>query len=249
MAIEERRVPVVRLFAVTPTIESAGGIAPARGRERCVEAAAWLVEHPNRPAAFMARSLGIAETTRRSTLSRLRWWLDVAPDGRMYLPLAYRGTVSLAPEVTSDWARIQRLVVGGVDMVPHDRLISVLDLVRGPFLGNQTSSRFMWGWADATARRAHNLIGRVAVRAATQARTEGNWAKVDWIRDRALNVLTEPELLDALEPASARTRDGRPTAPAPGPSRWEVTHPTPDVRAPAALLGRLDTAHRPGVSR
>lgn len=170
MLIEEWRVPMVRLFAVTPTIESAGGPPPAKGRERCVEAAAWLVEHPNYPPAFMSRSIGVAESTRRSTLSRLRWWLDVAPDGRPYLPLAYHGTVSLAPEVTSDWSRMQRLVIGGVDLVPHERLIGVLDLVRGPFLGNQTSSSFMWSWADLTARRAHDLIQRVAVRAASQAR-------------------------------------------------------------------------------
>lgn len=249
MLIEEWRTPMVRLFAVTPTIESAGGPPPSKGRERCVEAAAWLGEHPNYPPAFMSRSMGIAESTRRSTLSRLRWWLDVAPDGRPYLPLAYHGTVSLAPEVTSDWSKMQRLVIGGVDLVPHDRLIGVLDLVRGPFLGNQTSSSFMWSWADLTARRAHDLIQRVAVRAASQARAEGNWAKVDWIRDRALHVLTEPELLAALEPTTPRASEGRGALPASGPSKWEITHPTLAPKTAPAVVGRLDAACRSGVSR
>lgn len=243
--MEDRRVPSVRLFASTPTIEAAGGVPPARGRERCVEVAAWLVEHPHCPPAQMSAALGIAEGTRRSTLSHLRWWLDVAPDGRLYLPLAYRGTVALAPQVTSDWARIQRLVIGGVDLVPHERLISVLDLVRGPFLGNQRASSFMWGWADMMTRRVHDVIERVAVRAASQARAEGNWAKVDWIRDRALNVLTEPELFDALEPTG--TRGGRGAAPASGLSRWEITHHASGPRTAVPLAGarpRLEVPRR-----
>jgi hypothetical protein len=164
----------------------------------------------------MSRSMGLAESTRRSTLSRLRWWLDVAPDGRPYLPLAYHGTVSLAPEITSDWSKMQRLVIGGVDLVPHDRLIGVLDLVRGPFLGNQTSSSFMWSWADLTARRAHDLIQRVAVRAASQARAEGNWAKVDWIREPQTGVgrCRRPACRGGKSPTPRPPRRPRPHLPA-----------------------------------
>lgn len=235
MVVEERRAPLVRLFAATPTIELAAGVPPTKGRERCVEAAAWLVEHPHCPPRQMSEALGIAEGTRRATLSHLRWWLDVTPDGQMYLPLAYRGTVALAPEVTSDWARLQRLVIGGVDVVPYDRLLDALDLVRGPFLGNQTANSFMWRWADMMARRVHDVVERIAVRAATNAHVNGDANRVDWIYARALHVVTEPELVRALDRAHAQRDSFRLDETPAGQPCWEQVGRRPTVVSPAVL--------------
>lgn len=198
--------PLVRLFAEVPTILAAQGEPPARGSARCVEAAAWLVQHPGCPSYRMSMTLGLAEGSRRATLSKLRWWLGTAPDGGLHLPLAYQGTVSLAPRVTSDFALMRRLVTGGVDHVPRERLEAALDLIQGPFLGNQRVRSHMWGWADDTARRLPRLVGQMASRAASLARAENDWDRFDWVRDRARHVLSESELFEAMEPPSAIAR-------------------------------------------
>ncbi len=206
--------PLVRLFAETPTIVAAQGEQPVRGSARCVEAAAWLVQHPGCPSYRMSMTLGLAEGSRRSTLSKLRWWLGAAPDGSLHLPLAYQGTVSLAPRVTSDLALMRRLVMGGIDHVPRERLEAALDLIEGPFLGNQRVRSHMWGWADDVARRLPRLVGLMASRAAGLARAEDDWERFDWVRSRARNVLSESELFEAMEPPSAIAR---------GPRRWWPT--------------------------
>ncbi len=123
----------------------AAGPKPARARLQCLEYCAWLLEHPGATPTAMLQDLLVAETTRRSNMSRLRTWLGRAPDGAQYLPDAYRGRIDLDPRVESDWDRFRALLAGGINLAPSAALAEALSLVRGAPLG---PNWFQWAWAE-----------------------------------------------------------------------------------------------------
>ena len=135
--------PLLLLLGDVDLIGTAGAV-PGRAVGQCMEYCAWLLEHPGRTPTAMTRALMIAETTRRSNVSRLRSWLGVAPDGEQYLPDAYSGRVSLDPRVTSDWERFRTMLNGGVNVSSDAALVAALRLVRGEPLG---SFEYQWAWA------------------------------------------------------------------------------------------------------
>lgn len=89
-----------------------------------MELCSWLLEHPGRTATEMAAGLGIAETTRRSNLSRLRAWLGTDPEGEPYLPEAYSGRIRLHPDVTSDVMQLRLLTGPGVNRIGEEGLVA-----------------------------------------------------------------------------------------------------------------------------
>lgn len=123
----------------------AAGPAPSRARLQCLEYCAWLLEHPGATPTAMLQDLLVAETTRRSNMSRLRTWLGRAPDGARYLPDAYSGRIDLDPRVESDWDRFRALLAGGVNVAPTAALSEALSLVRGTPLG---PNWFQWAWTE-----------------------------------------------------------------------------------------------------
>lgn len=123
----------------------AAGPKPTRARLQCLEYCAWLLEHPGATPTAMLQDLLVAETTRRSNMSRLRTWLGQAPDGARYLPDAYSGRIDLDPRVESDWDRFRALLAGGVNVAPTAALAEALSLVRGAPLG---PNWFQWAWAE-----------------------------------------------------------------------------------------------------
>ncbi len=108
------RHPYLRLIG---PIELLGAAAPAptRARRQCEEYCAWLLENPRSTATQMADELVVAETTRRSNMSRLRSWLGSDAAGKPYLPEAYSGRIELHPGVESDWQRVQVLTAPGLN--------------------------------------------------------------------------------------------------------------------------------------
>jgi hypothetical protein len=174
-------------------LTSAAGQEPNRARYQLMELCSWLLEHPGRTATEMAAGLGIAETTRRSNLSRLRAWLGTDPEGEPYLPEAYSGRIRLHPDVTSDVMQLRLLTGPGVNRIGEEGLVAALDLIRGGMLADAAPSQ--WYWAEglrsdvaATLRDA----GLVLVDRALQRR-ELDLAR--WATERALMVAPQDELL------------------------------------------------------
>ncbi|MHA6523291.1 LysM peptidoglycan-binding domain-containing protein [Tessaracoccus sp. G1721] len=135
--------PLLLLLGDVDLIGTRGAV-PGRAVGQCMEYCAWLLEHPGKTPTAMTRALMIAETTRRSNVSRLRSWLGAAPDGEQYLPDAYSGRVALDPRVTSDWESFRTMLSGGVNVSSDAALVAALRLVRGEPLG---SFEFQWAWA------------------------------------------------------------------------------------------------------
>lgn len=127
------------------SLEDAAGSPPSRARMQCIEYCAWLLQHPGATAPQMQQGLLVAESTRRSNMSRLRTWLGVAPDGQRYLPDAYSGRIQLHPSVSSDWERFEALTSGGINLASNAMLADALALVRGAPLA---SVSFQWPWAE-----------------------------------------------------------------------------------------------------
>ncbi|MCA0296567.1 MAG: LysM peptidoglycan-binding domain-containing protein [Actinobacteria bacterium] len=196
-------VDIVRLVAATahpevlligPTgLRGAPGPEPTRSRQQLIEACTWLVEHPGTTATAMSDALMVAESTRRSNLSRLRTWLGVAPDGTAYLPDAYSGRIFLHPGVTSDWQRLQALLAPGVDQVGEGTLVAALDLVRGAPLADAAPSQ--WHWAEELRTDISCALRDVGLVLADRALARGDIDLARWAASRALTVAAEDEQL------------------------------------------------------
>lgn len=186
--------PVPTLLLIGPVgLTGAAGPEPGRARSQLIELASWILEHPGHTASQMAAGLGIAESTRRANLSRLRSWLGRDGDGEPYLPEAYSGRIQLSPEVTSDVQQLRLLTGAGVNRISEPGLVAVLDLVRGDLLADAAPGQ--WYWAEelrsdvtATLRDA----GLVLVDRAL-ARSDVDLAR--WAAERALAVAPDDELL------------------------------------------------------
>lgn len=135
--------PSLRLFG-EPELLDARGERPTRARQQCVEYATWLLTRGPATPTVMARSLCVAEGTRRSNLSRLRSWLGSDDEGNNYLPDGYRGRIGLDPRITSDWHQLQQLVGGSVDDAHTHALRDALTLVTAAPLGEAVHR---WAWA------------------------------------------------------------------------------------------------------
>jgi len=171
----------------------AAGPGPTRSRQQLVELCAWLLQHPGSTATAMAAGLLVAESTRRSNLSRLRSWLGSAPDGSLYLPDAYSGRVLLHPGVTSDWHRLQVLLAPGVNRVGDSTLVAALDLVRGAPLADAAPTQ--WHWAEELRTDVSSALRDVGVVLTDRALARGDVDLARWAASRALVVAPEDELL------------------------------------------------------
>lgn len=174
-------------------LTGAAGPEPSRARYQLMELCSWLLEHPGRTATQMAAGLGIAESTRRSNLSRLRAWLGSDPEGEVYLPEAYSGRIRLHPQVSSDVLQLRLLTGPGVNRIGEDGLVAALDLIRGGMLADAAPSQWYWadGWRSDVAATLRDA-GLVLVDRALQ-RQEIDLAR--WAAERALMVAPEDELL------------------------------------------------------
>ncbi|AYW77796.1 LysM peptidoglycan-binding domain-containing protein [Propionibacterium acidifaciens] len=137
--------PFLRLLGPVELL-GARGPRPARAVRQCQEYCAWILENPAGTAARMTRELLVADTTRRSNMSRLRAWLGSDEDGEPYLPDAYSGRIALHPQVSSDWERLRLLITPGVNRVGDDVLERALTMVRGAPLADAAPGE--WAWAE-----------------------------------------------------------------------------------------------------
>lgn len=174
-------------------LSGAAGPAPSRSRRQCEEYCAWLLENPRSTATQMVNELVVAETTRRSNMSRLRSWLGTDPDGRPYLPEAYSGRIELHPEVGSDWQRLQLLVAPGLNRLTPETLVSVLELVRGAPLADAAPGQ--WRWAEELRTDMASMARDAGVVLTRWAVEHGDIDLARWAAARALLAAPEDELL------------------------------------------------------
>ena len=188
----EREHPTLLLLGPVD-LTGAAGPEPVRSRLQLIELASWLLEYPGRTASQMAAGLGIAETTRRSNLSRLRSWLGDDPSGEHYLPDAYSGRIRLHPDVGSDLGRLRLLTGPGVNRVGDAGLVAALELVRGAILADAAPGQ--WFWAEALRSDAAALLRDAGLVLVDRALDGGDLDLARWAIDRALLVSPQDELL------------------------------------------------------
>ncbi len=185
-----------RLLLLGPAeLQGTTGNQPQRSRQQLVELCGWLLEHPGCTANQMASGLAIAESTRRSNLSRLRAWLGDDPDGEPYLPDAYSGRISLHPGVTSDWQQVQILLGPGITRVSDGTLIAALQAVRGAPLADAAPGQ--WYWAEELRTEITAVLRDVGVVLTERALRANDLDLARWAASRALVVAPEDELLVA----------------------------------------------------
>lgn len=168
------------------------GIVPTRSVTASLECCAWLLDHPGATPSRMLADMVIADTTRRSNLSRLRAWLGQDADGEPYLPDGYSGQLELHPDVTSDWERFRLLLAGGVNQASTPVLRQALGMVRGaPLQGVD----FQWPWAE---QMRMDMVGMVADAGAVlcdRALEQDDLATARWAIERAKLAVDDDELI------------------------------------------------------
>ena len=194
-ATEELPMPdAPRLLLLGPVVlEAARGRPPTRAPRQCLEYCAWLLEHPNSSSVEMARSLLVAEPTRRSNTSRLRGWLGTDEDGRPYLPEAYSGRIRLDPSVRSDWQEVQIMLGRGVELASDAGLVSILRLVRGAPLADAPPGG--WTWAEEMRITASAALRDVAYALAERSLAAHDLDRARWAIGRGLVAAPGDETL------------------------------------------------------
>ena len=184
--------PYLKLIGPIELLGAAGD-PPARSRRQCEEYCAWLLENPRSTATRMATELVVAESTRRSNMSRLRSWLGSDATGAAYLPEAYSGRIQLHPGVESDWQRVQLLTAPGLNRLAPEALVSVLEYVRGAPLADAAPGQ--WRWAEELRTDMASLIRDAGVLLTRWALEHQDLDVARWAAARALLVAPEDELL------------------------------------------------------
>lgn len=198
---EDQEAPVDPTAFTHPTLLLLGpvdlqgcqGEAPTRARRQCVEYAAWIQQHPGRSSTQMSRELMVAETTRRSNMSRLRNWLGTDPDGQLYLPDAYSGRIELHPAVSSDWEHLQLLIGSGVNRTRTEGLVEALGMVRGAPLADAAPGQ--WHWAEELRTDMASVVRDIGLVLADRALTEQDTDLARWAVNRALTAAPGDEPL------------------------------------------------------
>ena len=167
------------------------GPRPSRAAGRCLECCAWLLSNPGATPTQMRESLMVAESTRRSNMSRLRSWLGRGPEGE-HLPDAYSGHIQLSVSVSSDWERFQSLLAGGVNRASETSLAEALALVRGAPLG---SFEFQWSWAEQLRSDMVSMIVDAAAVLADRCTARWEHELADWAIAQGVRAAGEVEPL------------------------------------------------------
>ncbi|MCT2995955.1 peptidoglycan-binding protein LysM [Propionibacterium freudenreichii] len=141
----------------------------------------------------MTRDLLIADTTRRSNMSRLRAWLGADEAGEPYLPDAYTGHIALHPGVSSDWEQLQLLISVGVNKAGDEALVAALSMVRGAPLADAAPGE--WRWAEELRTDMVCTIRDIGVTLGERGLAAGNVDLARWAAARALSAAPEDEML------------------------------------------------------
>lgn len=164
-------------------------------RDVSLEAIVYMALHPQATTASLDVALwpdsDNPASTRAPALSRARRWLGTDDHGDPYLA---HHTYRLSEKVTTDWARFQQLISGGIDKTGTRALEEALDLVTGrPFSGIRTQSRTpRYTWAEPIRQRMIEAITSVSYELAQRRWLVSDWLGVEAALVRGIEV--EPAL-------------------------------------------------------
>ncbi|MDR1355008.1 MAG: bacterial transcriptional activator domain-containing protein [Propionibacteriaceae bacterium] len=166
------------LLLGSAVLVGAKGEVPLRAVKQCTEYCAWIMRNPGSTSAQMAHDLLVAESTRRSNMSRLRTWLGTTKEGALYLPDAYSGHIELHMQISSDWEQFRLLVAGGVNRASDGALRMALSLVRGTPLADAIPGS--WRWAEQWRVEMVSQIRDVAAEFADRAIERRDFTLARW---------------------------------------------------------------------
>lgn len=198
--------PVLRLLGPVDLVGARGQI-PSKARRQCLEYAAWILAHPGARSTQMSDSLLVAETTRRSNLSRLRRWLGNDDSGEPYLADAYDGRLRLCDEITTDWEHLEVLIAAGVARATDAALAGALDLVRGAPLADAAPGQ--WLWAEEWRLEMVQTIRDIGAELARRRMAEGDLDGARRAVNRALSACPQDEVLLTTQIRIAHLADDR----------------------------------------
>ena len=198
--------PVLRLLGPVDLVGARGQI-PSKARRQCLEYAAWILAHPGARSTQMSDSLLVAETTRRSNLSRLRRWLGNDDSGEPYLADAYDGRLRLCDEITTDWEHLEVLITAGVARATDAALAGALDLVRGAPLADAAPGQ--WLWAEEWRLEMVQTIRDIGAELARRRMAEGDLDGARRAVNRALSACPQDEVLLTTQIRIAHLADDR----------------------------------------
>lgn len=198
--------PVLRLLGPVDLVGARGQI-PSKARRQCLEYAAWILAHPGARSTQMSDSLLVAETTRRSNLSRLRRWLGNDDSGEPYLADVYDGRLRLCDEITTDWEHLEVLIAAGVARATDAALAGALDLVRGAPLADAAPGQ--WLWAEEWRLEMVQTIRDIGAELARRRMAEGDLDGARRAVNRALSACPQDEVLLTTQIRIAHLADDR----------------------------------------
>lgn len=200
--------PRVAVLGPTQLLHPAG----SRGRDprRCLEYAAYVVEHPGAQTAQIADVFCVTAATVRTVMAYLRGWLDAHPgDDLPYLSLAYQGGYSMHDDVRSDWEDFQLLTNPKPQAAAEEHLVRALEFVRGtPFADAYPGE---WRWAEQLRIDIARDVRDVAHELTSRALDRNLIDLARWAAGRGLSANPEDEqlLLDRYRTrAPGRRSDG-----------------------------------------
>ena len=183
------------------------GTKPTRSLTAALECCTWLLANPGCTPSQMIRGMVVAETTRRSNVSRLRTWLGEDAEGNPYLPDAYSGHLELHLDVTSDWEQFQLLLSGGVNHASAPVLREALGLITGEPLAD---TFFQWPWAEQLRADMISLVTDAAAMLFDRSLEQGDTGMAEWAIARGRLAVGHDEVLSVREIQLLAAQGNRP---------------------------------------
>ncbi|MFE5309865.1 LysM peptidoglycan-binding domain-containing protein [Isoptericola sp. NPDC056605] len=176
---DEDETPRVVVLGPVDLLNPGGKVEPSK-RARLLEYATYLALHPGAThtaiddAIWPDRRTEDNLNTRNTATSKLRRWVGKTPDGQDYLPPHQAGEgYAFHPDVTTDAAQWDTLIVQDPINAPTENLENALQLVRGmPFQGTH---RRRYAWAEPIKRRLIAEIVDASYELARRRLMDGRW--------------------------------------------------------------------------
>lgn len=189
--MDRTELPAVSISALGPTTIRGFTGQPSRDQRRATELLTLLATKRQIRGTEISSAMAISLPTVRSMTAHLRRWIGHAAS--TLLPPAYDGHYRLAPQVRSDWERLQLLLGIDAPSTSSDALDAALRLVRGVPIADARPGTY--GWADALRIELAQLIRDAAHESASRATSAGALDRARWAIGRGLTGSPDDELL------------------------------------------------------
>lgn len=179
-------------------------------RRKLDEVVAYLATHDERPVPAErlrtalwplrddARAGEVADSTFRSTMSRVRAALGRDSAGHLHLPEQRNGAYALGPRCRSDWSRFKALAraartASSAEAI--DLLREALALVRGAPFADALPGTYAWAWSEQLISEIEVAVADAAEDLAERAREAGDAELARWGSRQGLLAIPSREAL------------------------------------------------------